>query len=307
MRPAAVAFFVTAILGVSSLAGETAAPRLIAPGVWFLLGDATKGYSNTAVIEMQDYLIVVDANYPSRARELIAEVKLLSPKPVRYVFDTHAHGDHSYGNSVWTAAGATTLAYYKMIGEMDRYEPGRWQAAEEKRADVRELHQDNVQRPLKTFRKSPFVLKDASREVDFLFLGWGHTPADGYVWLPKERVLCTGDAAVNGPRNKLWDANLAGWPRALKKAIQLQPVSVLPGHGDAGGVEILTGQRQFLLDLYSAVKEQVDAGKPLGAIHVQLPERDSNWVPKDMTWDIEATYTEISHHKPAWAVPHEWK
>ena len=150
-------------------------------------------------------------------------------------------------------------------------------------------------------------MKDATREVDFLYLGWGHTPADGYLWLPKERVLCTGDAAVNGPGNKLWDANLANWPRALAKAIQLQPLSVLPGHGDAGGIEILTGQRQFLLDLYSAVKQQVQAGKPLAQIHVQLPARDNNWVPKDMAWDIEATYTEITNHKAAGAVPHVWK
>ena len=306
MRVAA-AFAIVLEFGVAGLRGETAPPRLIAPGAWFLLGDASKGYSNTAVIEMQDYLIVVDANYPARARELIVEVKQLSPKPVRYVFDTHAHGDHSYGNSVWTAAGATTLAYYRIVDEMDRYEPTRWQAAEAKRADVRELHQENVQRPLKTFHKSPFVLKDRTREVEFLFLGWGHTPADGYVWLPKERVLCTGDAAVNGPRNKLWDANLANWPQALEKAMELQPQSVLPGHGDAGGIEILEGQRQFLLDLYRAVKAQVDAGKTLAEIHVQLPERDSNWVPKDMAWDIEATYTEITHHMPAGAVEHVWK
>ena len=306
-RSAVAAIVLVAVLGVGELRGQTAPPRLIAPGVWFLLGDAHKGYSNTAVIEMQDYLIVVDANYPGRARELIAEVKQLSPKPVRYVFDTHAHGDHTYGNSVWTAAGATTIGYYKILAEMDRYEPARWQAAEAKRADVRDQHQDNVQRPLKTFRKSPYVLKDATREVEFLFLGWGHTPADGYVWLPKERVLCTGDGAVNGPRNKLWDANIANWPRALEKAIALRPLHVLPGHGDAGGIEILEGQRQFLLDLYSAVKAQVDEGKALKEIHVELPERDGNWVPKDLAWDIEATYTEITHHEPAGAAPHEWK
>ncbi|HEV2486595.1 MAG TPA: MBL fold metallo-hydrolase [Terracidiphilus sp.] len=307
MRSAVALFVFVATLGVSALHGQSTSPRLIAPGVWFLLGDAPKGYSNTAVIEMHDYLIVVDANYPARARELMAEVKQLSPKPVRYVFDTHAHGDHSYGNSLWTAAGATTLAYYKIVEEMGRYEPTRWKAAEAKREDVRDLHQDNVQRPLKTFRKSPFVLKDATREVDFLFLGWGHTPADGYVWLPKERVLCTGDAAVNGPRNKLWDANLANWPRALSKATQLRPLYVLPGHGDAGGIEILEGQREFLLDLYSAVKEQVQAGKTLADIHIKLPERDNNWVPKDLAWDIEATYTEITHHQPAGAVAHVWK
>jgi hypothetical protein len=89
--------------------------------------------------------------------------------------------------------------------------------------------------------------------------------------------------------------------------MQLQPEFVLPGHGDAGGVEILEGQRQFLLDLYSAVKVQVDAGETLAEIHVELPERDSNWVLKDMAWDIEATYTEITHHRPAGAVEHEWK
>src|ERR1035437_4052237 len=148
MRSVVAAFVLLLGFGVAELRGQTASARRIAPGVWFLLGDASMGYSNTAVIEMQDYLIVVDANYPARAREVMVEVKELSPKPVRYVFDTHAHGDHSYGNPLWTATGATTFAYYKIIGEMDRYEPTRWQAAETKREDVRDLHQDNVQRPL---------------------------------------------------------------------------------------------------------------------------------------------------------------
>jgi glyoxylase-like metal-dependent hydrolase (beta-lactamase superfamily II) len=307
MRPIALACILLLSHGVSSMRAQSAPPRLIAPGVWFLLGDAPKGYSNTTVIEMQDYLIVVDANYPARARELMVELKQLSPKSVRYVFDTHAHGDHSYGNSLWTAAGATTLAYYKVVEEMDRYEPARWQAAEAKREDVRNLHQDDVQRPLKTFRGSRLVLKDSAREVDFLYLGWGHTQGDGYVWLPKERVLCTGDAAVNGPRNKLWDANIANWPRVLSKAIELQPLFVLPGHGDAGGMEILTGQRQFLLDLYNAVKEQVHEGKSLQDMRIQLPASDQNWVPKDLSFDLEATHAEVTHHQPAGAVPHVWK
>jgi len=295
------------VAGASGLYGQTAPPRLIAPGVWFLLGDAQKGYSNTAVIEMQDSLIVVDANYPARARELIPEIKLLSPKPVRYVFDTHAHGDHTYGNSVWTAAGATTLAYAGILNEMDRYEPGRWQAAEARRADVRDLHQDNVERPKQTFSGSRFVLKDRTREVDFLFLGWGHTPADGYVWLPREKVLCTGDAAVNGPRNKMWDANLANWPRVLKKAIHLKPRFVLPGHGEAGGTEILAGQRQFLLDMYAAVKQQVRQGKKLDEIKVELPAVDQNWIPKDLSGFIEANYREITEGKPMGALNHVWK
>jgi cyclase len=304
---AALVLVIALLVGAGPARGQGEPAKVIAPGVWFLLGDSHKGYSNTVVIEMKDYLIVVDANYPGRAKELLVEIPKLSPKPVKYVFDTHAHGDHSYGNSVWTRAGATTLAYSAMLAEMDRYEPGRWKAAEAKRDDVRELHEDNVQRPQQTFSKSPFVLKDGTREVRFLFLGWGHTPADGYVWLPKERVLCTGDAAVNGPRNKLWDANVANWPKALERAIALQPVAVLPGHGDAGGVEILVGQRQFLLDLYSAVEAQVKQGKVPTGKTVQLPERDKNWVPADLSFDVEATYAEIAGHQPAGALPHEWK
>src|ERR1700733_3076224 len=288
---AALVLVIALLVGAGPARGQGEPAKVIAPGVWFLLGDSHKGYSNTVVIEMKDYLIVVDANYPGRAKELLVEIPKLSPKPVKYVFDTHAHGDHSYGNSVWTRAGATTLAYSAMLAEMDRYEPGRWKAAEAKRDDVRELHEDNVQRPQQTFSKSPFVLKDGTREVRFLFLGWGHTPADGYVWLPKERVLCTGDAAVNGPRNKLWDANVANWPKALERAIDLKPVAVLPGHGDAGGMEILVGQRQFLLDLYSAVEAQVKQGKVPTGKTVQLPERDKNWVPADLSFDVEATYS----------------
>jgi cyclase len=287
--------------------GQGAPAQRIAPGVWFLLGDSHKGYSNTVVIEMKDYLVVVDANYPGRAKELLIEVPKLSSKPVKYVVDTHAHGDHSYGNSVWTRSGATTLAYQAMLGEMDRYEPTRWLAAEAKRDDVRELHEATVESPKRTFGESGLLLKDATREVRLLFLGWGHTPADTYIWLPKERVLCTGDAAVNGPRNKLWDANLVNWPKALTSALALRPLVVLPGHGDAGGEEILSGQREFLMDLYSAVAEQVRQGRVPSAASVQLPERDRNWIPSDLSQDIEVTYSEIHQGKPAGALPHEWK
>jgi cyclase len=279
----------------------------IADGVWFVPGDVSKGYCNNIVIEMRNYLIVVDANYPGRARELVNEIGQLSLKPVRFVFDTHAHRDHSYGNIVWTQAGATTFAYQGVADEMDRYEPERWMATAAQRDDVRSLHLHNAPRPQLLFRKSPFILTDGNREVQFLFFGWAHTQGDGFVWLPKERILCTGDAAVNGPRNKLWDANLENWPRVLAKALALDPLYVLPGHGDAGGPEILTGQRAFLQDLCAAVKRQVGSGRTLDQIKPALPDRDRNWIPNDLTDDFGLAYAEITQHQPAGALPHKWK
>jgi len=289
---------------------QNGSPQKIADGVWFLIGDSSKGYSNTTIIEMNSYLAVVDANYPARAKELLQVVKGLSKKPVRYVFDTHAHGDHAYGNSVWTAAGATTMAFGGVVTEMDRWEPARWQAAMVKRDDVRETGEVDVQRPRKVIDGESFVLKDKTREVRFLFLGWGHTPGDGYVWLPKERVLCTGDAAVNGPRNKLLDANIANWPDVLDKALALRPLHVLPGHGEAGGPEILSGQQMFLRDLYRGVKVQADMGKTPAEMHIKLPDSDSNWVPNrsdGLQQDIETVYLELTSHAPAGSVPHVWK
>src|SRR5580692_6275126 len=204
---ASVAFF------ASNSGATPGTVQKITDGVWFREGDLKNlGHCNNIIIEMKDYLVVVDANFPSGARLAMEAAKKVSSKPVKYVFDTHHHGDHSYGNAVWTQAGATMLAYKGVSEEMKRYEPKRWQQTAKERQDVADMHQDSVEPPKQTFDKSPFVLKDDSREVRFYFFGWAHTRGDGFVYLPKEKVLCTGDAAVNGPHNKLWDANLANWP-----------------------------------------------------------------------------------------------
>src|SRR2546427_10294821 len=115
---AALAFFA----GNSDAKPETVTK--IADGVWFREGDLKNlGHCNNIIIEMKEYLIVVDANFPSGARAALEDAKRVSSKPAKYVFDTHHHGDHSYGNAVWTGAGAITLAYKGVAEELKRYEP----------------------------------------------------------------------------------------------------------------------------------------------------------------------------------------
>lgn len=283
--------------------------REVAPGVWFLEGDAHAGDCNSVLIEMAHYLILVDPSYPARTRALMQQIPRLSSKPVRYVFDTHAHGDHAYGNALWTQAGATTVAYAGVGEEMSRYEPVRWQAASAKREDVRDLRLATAEPPKLMFHGGRFVLKDRTREVDLLYLGWAHTRGDGWVWLPRERILCTGDAAVNGPRNKLWDADVENWPKVIEKAEALGPVTVLPGHGAMGGTEILTGQARFLRDLVAEVKKERDADVPLETIEKSLamPPEDANWVRPDMMQDVQIVYAELAAGKPAGALPHTWQ
>ncbi len=292
---AAVALFVAR----SDAAPETI--RLIAPGVWFREGDRDQGHCNNAIIEMKDYLVVIDANFPSGARGVMADCKRLSPKPVKYVFDTHHHGDHIYGNALWTQAGATTIAFSGVAAEMKRLEPARWLAAAKSRPDVAELHRDTPEPPKQDIEQAQFVLNDGQRRIEFLHYGWGHTRGDGFAYLPKEEVLCTGDAVVNGPYNNTRDANIGNWPTVLRATEKLKVKFVLPGHGVPGGRELITGQEQFLVELYKAAKAAVDQGKPVEDLQasVSLPVSVSNWVAEaSLKRQIKDAYDEIKQGKP---------
>lgn len=289
--------------------------KQIAPGVWFREGDILgQGHCNNSIIEMKDYLIVVDANFPSGARATLADAKKVSPKPVKYVFDTHHHGDHSYGNPVWTQAGAVTIAYVGVAEEMKRYEPARWQATAKQRKDVEEMKMDHPEPPQQTFTDNPHVMTDGARRVEFRFFGWAHTRGDGFVYLPKEKVLCTGDAIVNGPYNYTADANVANWPKVIDAAMKLDVEHVLPGHGPSGGREIMVGQRAFMLELHKAVDAAVKSGKKLDDIvktengrqvtTIQFPDSVKTWVGAGLPAQVKDTYNEITAKKPVGDLPH---
>ncbi len=301
---AAVSFF------VASTGAQFGLARPVVPGVWFIEGDLKgQGHCNNIIIEMKDYLLLVDANFPSGARIAMAEAKKVSAKPVKYVFDTHHHGDHAYGNPVWTQAGATTLAYKGVAEEMKRYEPKRWLESAKERKDVGELNLPTAEPPRQTFDKSPYVIEDGTRRVEFHFFGWAHTRGDGFVFLPKEKVLCTGDAVVNGPYNYTGDGNIANWPQVVRRAQKLGAVHVLPAHGTPGGPEILSGQAEFFVELHKAVAAAVKQKKKLAdlvtmegnlpkATTVKLPDSVKNWVGDSLPSQVQGAYREITEKKP---------
>ena len=284
--------------------------KQIAPGVWFREGEIKdKGHCNNIWIEMKDYLIVVDANFPSGAEACLADIKKTTKKPIKYVFDTHHHGDHAYGNPVWTKLGATTLAYVGVAEEMKRYEPAGWQGAAKSRKDVAALNLSTAEPPKQTFKEKQFVLEDSSRRVEFHFFGWAHTRGDGFVYLPKESIVCTGDAVVNGPFNYLGHANSANWPSVIDQVQKLKASTVLPGHGVPGGTEVLTGQKQFFVELRKAVGDAVKSGKKLedlvtkkddktAATSIRLSDAVKTWTGDGLAGQVEIVYKEITMNKP---------
>src|SRR5436305_14380560 len=84
--------------------------REVAPGVFFRYSaiSATDlsvpfGGSNNIWVVFDEYVVVIDANFPQGATEVIAAIKKTTDKPIRYVLDSHHHGDHAYGNAVFAA------------------------------------------------------------------------------------------------------------------------------------------------------------------------------------------------------------
>src|SRR5438876_10224426 len=89
----------------------------IAPGVFFRYSSISAtdktvpfGGSNNIWVVFEDYVVVIDANFPKEAGDVIQAIKKTTDKPIRYVFDTHHHGDHAYGNAVFAKEGASVVA-----------------------------------------------------------------------------------------------------------------------------------------------------------------------------------------------------
>src|SRR5258708_19394562 len=88
----------------------------IAPGVYYRAADRPKNIiANTGWIVFRDYVLVIDANFPWGARAILADVRKTTSKPIRYVFDTHYHGDHAFGNSIWVDPGPPILCSLKCV------------------------------------------------------------------------------------------------------------------------------------------------------------------------------------------------
>jgi glyoxylase-like metal-dependent hydrolase (beta-lactamase superfamily II) len=186
---------------------------------------------------------------------------------VRLVLDTHHHSDHSYGNRLWADAGATIIAHTGVIDEMNAGEPAGWEWSARTREDVRAT---TLERPSLLFAKD-LVLDDGVRRVELHWFGFGHTKGDTFVWLPKEKILFTGDACVNGAFNYFGNAHVAEWIKALEAAKQLGATTVCPGHGLIGGPELLVDQQQYFVELMTRVKALRAANKTPAEAKAAVP------------------------------------
>ena len=240
---------------------EAAKADLVAPDVYFHEGrvsDSADAVCNNGWIMFEDYVLVIDANFPAGAKLIISKIRALTDKPIRFAFDTHHHGDHAYGNQIFVENGGVPVAHTGVIEEMKRYEtgyyanePGRWEAATKDRADLRVT---KLKPPSVLFSKDLFF-DDAKHRAELMHLGVAHTHGDAVAWLPKEGILFTGDMCVNGPYNYVGDGDVSKWVATLDAARKLGAKIVCTGHGPRSAETVLDDQQAF----FKALLQQVGA------------------------------------------------
>ena len=269
----------------------------LADGIYAVVRKDLPGFmvdANDVLIINDNDVVVVDTNgAPAITREVLAELKKLTDKPVRYVINTHWHDDHIRCNDVYREAfpGVEFIAHAAMRdympgqGEINRrnFLEGAPRFLEDlKRAvangksltgsditpEERASHQSDirlVELVLSEGSKAPAILPTISvterltlhrgkRIIDILYLGSGHTAGDLVIHLPNEGILITGDLVV-------WPVPLVGnpqsrigdWASTIEKLLALRPAIIVPGHGPVMRED---SYLILLAELFTSVKKQ---------------------------------------------------
>ena len=248
------------------------------------------GSNNVVIVNDNDVLLVDTGTTPRAARAFVADIKLLTDKPVRTVVNTHWHYDHTDGNSIYgpdvqiiaTEAVRQAIETFDVLHNepfrtsthtagpilIDNYkkqiavqnDPRLKAALEKNLADaeesLKEFEHDVTEikptPPTLTYTNK-LVLHRGSREIDLLFLGRGHTAGDTVVFLPKEHIVCTGDL-MESRIAYMGSAYFDEWLTTLDALKRLDFAVDLPGHGapftDKG---LITAFQSYLTDLLAQV------------------------------------------------------
>ena len=296
-------------LAASCVADDLFDIKPVADGVYAAIAKpAYKVNCNAAIIFLDDSVLVVDTHSkPSAARALIEQIKELTPKPVKFVVNTHFHWDHYQGNeaypSSWPAgveiisSEATRTSIEQrgvprvkreivtMPSEIEQLKADLQKASNpEQRASIQkniseaeaylsELKSMQITLPTMTFDRS-LILHRKSRTVEILWLGRAHTDGDVFVFLPKEKVLVTGDA-LHGWTPYMGDSYPFDWIKTLDVAEKLDFDHVIAGHGD-----VMRGKGTFELwkQYFRDLLEQTAAAYADGATPEQAKKRVSDYL-----------------------------
>jgi len=259
---------------------------------------------NAAIFVRSKDVVVVDAHSkPSAAAALIAQIKReVTPKPVRYVINSHFHWDHTQGNHAYRASGekidfiATSatkqlmsdMAMARMKASIDAVpvqidamegQAAKANSAEEKAFCAEQIRQLKAYQaemkdympelPTITFDKS-YVLNDTAFDLHLDFHGRAHTAGDVFAFCPQRRAIATGDAS-HGWLPFIGDGFPKFWPRTIDEVAKADFKYVLGGHGPLQSDRtVMMNQRNYIEELAEKVEQAKQAGQSLAEMQKRI-------------------------------------
>ena len=256
----------------------------VAEGIYYATatGSLTIGSNSVVIVNDEDVLLVDPGITPAAATAFVADVKTFTNKPVKYVVDTHYHYDHAFGNQVFgpdvTIIGHDTTRR-RLMGPVlkertyqtnglaaiaNRFTLLKRQIAEAKDSQERAvlerqlaIHQQYSDEQAKIRPTPPnatlsrdMTLHRGGREIQIRFMGRAHTDGDVVVFLPKERMIATGDM-ITSALSYTGDAFIEEWPATLEQVMTLDFDTVLPGHGNVfKGKDHIRNLQAYWRDFY---------------------------------------------------------
>jgi glyoxylase-like metal-dependent hydrolase (beta-lactamase superfamily II) len=254
-----------AFASTGDLSEKTVSFAEIGPG---LFAYTAQGDPNSGVIVGDDGCLVIDAQAtPAMARDVIARVRTVTDKPIRYVVLSHYHAVRVLGASAYGAEGIVASdATYRLIVERGQEdwdsEYGRFPRLFRDAESI-----PGLTWPTLTFESGMSVFL-GKREVKLLHLGAGHTAGDIVAWVPDAEVMFSGDLVEYHSACYCGDAILREWPLTLDAVRDFDPKALVPGRGDAlrgreTVREAIAMTRDFVNTLYGTAELSVARGRSL--------------------------------------------
>jgi len=282
----------------------------------YLQPDGQWGFSNAGLVTAEDRSLLVDTLFDLKlTRQMLAE---MAPhtlrRPIGTVVNTHANGDHCWGNQL--VDRAEIIASARCATEMALVDPAMF-AAFIRMEGLGKLG-DYLKRifgafdfdgitvtpPTRTFQ-GELTLEIGSRRVELIEVGPAHTEGDVIVWLPSERAVFTGDILFIEGTPIVWAGPIDNWIRACDRILALDARVIVPGHGpltDAAGVRSVRDYLRFVSD---EATKRFEAGMTVGdAVRDIALGAFSGWQDRErLAVNVNTRYRELDPSAAGASVP----
>ena len=219
---------------------------------------------NIAVSTGPDGVLMVDDQFAPLAEKISAAIEKLDQGPIKFLLNTHWHGDHTGGNAHF-GKKASIVAHTNVRKRL---------------ADKSDTAKEAL--PVVTFEDSASVHINGE-EVRLIYLGPGHTDGDSIIHFTKSGVFHMGDQFFNGrfPFVDLGSGgDVAGLLKNIEAALKLIPADakIIPGHGALATKADLEKYRDMLIETTGLVKKAIAEGKTLADVKAAgVPEKYKEW------------------------------